>query len=61
MQVHGYAQRLKEARVEQAPGGVWGWAAPLFEGFVILALLYMCSLVIIGMKSRCALTSPNQC
>jgi len=45
-QVHGYVQRsLSELSHSN-------WVTPLIEGALIVALLYMCSLVIIGIKSR---------
>eukprot|EP00967_Tisochrysis_lutea_P153051 scaffold301191_cov33-Tisochrysis_lutea.AAC.2 len=32
--------------------GVWGWGTRLLELGISLALLYLCSLVVIGMKVR---------
>jgi len=51
--LHYYAQRVKESSALQDTT-TWVWMGA--EGMLVLALLYICSLVIIGMKSRwCAL------
>jgi len=48
--VHGYAKRLQQ-RTED-----YDWLTPIGEAVVIIGGLYVCSLIIIGMKSRwCAL------
>ena len=48
--VHGYARRLQQ-RTEE-----YDWMTPIGEAVVIVGGLYVCSLIIIGMKSRwCAL------
>ena len=44
--VHGYSQRAL-AELEHFDA-----LTPLFEGLMIVALLYVCSLVIVGIKSR---------
>jgi len=46
--VHGYSAHLR-SKVGAAD---FDWQTPLVEGLLIVLLLYMCSLVIIGMKSR---------
>ncbi len=52
--VHARVQRLELGRTTEE--GVFDWVNAVFQGFVALTLLYLCSLVVIGMKSRwCAL------
>merc|ERR1712087_116986 len=54
--VHAYAQRTQLGASSDAQPEAASWGRLLIEGLVIVAILYMCSLVIIGMKSRwCAL------
>jgi len=45
-QVHGYAKTLNFTSKD------FDWKTPALEGVLIIVLLYMCSLVIIGIKSR---------
>lgn len=44
LKVHGYASNFSSPERD--------WAGPIAEGALICALLYLCALVIIGMKSR---------
>merc|ERR1719253_58749 len=51
--VHGYAKRLQQ-RTEE-----YDWVTPIGEAVVIIGGLYVCSLIIIGMKSRWRARNPN--
>jgi len=53
--VHTYTQRMHHFGLSNQQAET-AWGTIMIEGIVIVVLLYMCSLVIIGMKSRwCAL------
>jgi len=51
--VHAWTKKVDiGSTVPDEHSGAARWLERAFEGFIIIALLYMCSLVIIGMQSR---------